>query len=427
MRSRVGRRQREFSLSPFRFSLSAFFFSSFLSFFLFFFCFFFFTVHFSLFWSLSPPSWRLFTFHSFLVYIFTLKQTHLLHQHPLNSPHHHITSHHIATMSIPLSMSVLSSAAASAAASATAAAAAAAASATSTPTIKKEPEPAALEALQALTQLRSATHSSHSPHSSHTPPPPYWGTVLPPPSPSLSHLVEATLQLAHDDAAAAATSSASSTPMSTSASATTRLPASSPAPPTAKKPRKARKSKKSPTTTQPRKQSTPSAYATPADATPFACLHCPKRFSRKSNLDSHLITHSTSRPHLCSHCGKAFARLSDRTRHEGTTHKPTKTYQCRGKRTSAPYGEWGCGHFYSRADGLRKHFKSFAGRQCLWDFLQDRDGPSAATAHHHLLPPLAKDRKKGQSPTGEKDKEKDAQEAARVEAAIRNVREHCGW
>lgn len=105
---------------------------------------------------------------------------------------------------------------------------------------------------------------------------------------------------------------------------------------------------------------------------------CGKTFSRKSNLDSHLVTHSTSRPHLCVTCGKAFARLSDRTRHEATTHARTRTFQCRGTKKDGT--EWGCGHFYSRADGLRKHFRSNAGRHCLSSFLGLGETVAAAEA-----------------------------------------------
>ena len=200
----------------------------------------------------------------------------------------------------------------------------------------------------------------------------------------------------------------------------------------------------------------------------FKCSFCNKVFTRKSNLDSHLITHSTERPHVCQECGKSFARLSDRTRHESTTHKATKTFQCRGVKKDG-VREWGCGHFYSRADGLRKHFKSFAGKQCLYDFLRDLHGDTdelfiafrGKPSQHQLLAnntPSATTTTTTENSTGGPNKSESAtltspsgpssststatavppdgststtfdspEMLQNVEKAIRNVRQHCGW
>lgn len=164
----------------------------------------------------------------------------------------------------------------------------------------------------------------------------------------------------------------------------------------------------------------------------FKCPSCEKEFTRKSNLDSHLITHSNARPHTCKECGKSFARLSDRTRHESTTHRTTKTFQCRGVKKDG-VKEWGCGHFYSRADGLRKHFKSFAGRQCLYDFLRDRDGDTEELFIAFRCKEKNKDssRELHDKDTPQNDDSKPCKDQPetlqRVEAAIRNVRAHCGW
>lgn len=175
----------------------------------------------------------------------------------------------------------------------------------------------------------------------------------------------------------------------------------------------------------------------------FRCSFCNKVFTRKSNLDSHLITHSTERPHVCQECGKSFARLSDRTRHESTTHKATKTFQCRGVKKDG-VREWGCGHFYSRADGLRKHFKSFAGKQCLYDFLRDLHGDTdelfiafRGKPSQHQAAVTAEDGPQTKdtpaTPTANTDimdnsTTFDSPEMLQnVEKAIRNVRQHCGW
>ena len=143
----------------------------------------------------------------------------------------------------------------------------------------------------------------------------------------------------------------------------------------------------------------------------FPCPHCTKCFTRKSNLDSHLITHSRNRPHICDSCNKAFARLSDRTRHIQTTHGPSRIFQCRGStsiKNLTNLNEWGCSHYYSRADGLRKHFRSHAGRHCLLAFIAGNP-EIFNTSEICKNPETALDDPK------------------LVELAVLNVRSHCGW
>ncbi|KAI6553144.1 hypothetical protein MCOR04_010777 [Pyricularia oryzae] len=48
----------------------------------------------------------------------------------------------------------------------------------------------------------------------------------------------------------------------------------------------------------------------------FQCSICPRRFTRKYNLRSHLRTHTNDRPFVCTACGKAFSRQNDRNVHE---------------------------------------------------------------------------------------------------------------
>lgn len=48
----------------------------------------------------------------------------------------------------------------------------------------------------------------------------------------------------------------------------------------------------------------------------FSCTHCPKKFTRKINLDGHTRSHFGDRPYSCQTCDRRFARLNDLRRHE---------------------------------------------------------------------------------------------------------------
>lgn len=113
----------------------------------------------------------------------------------------------------------------------------------------------------------------------------------------------------------------------------------------------------------------------------FVCITCGKGFPRKSNHDSHIRSHLQVKPHVCKFCGKGFARKSDMSRHERSLHLKA-TFRCFGKcknKTQKVSSEdctenkvlsWGCGHLYSRKDGLRKHWKSLQGQICLRGFVE---------------------------------------------------------
>jgi hypothetical protein len=109
----------------------------------------------------------------------------------------------------------------------------------------------------------------------------------------------------------------------------------------------------------------------------YACHLCEKRFTRPYNLKSHLRTHTDDRPFICNVCGKAFARQHDRKRHEDL-HTGEKKFQCKGVlKTGEPYG---CGKKFARADALRRHFQTEAGKECIRQLLEEdeneRDNPS---------------------------------------------------
>lgn len=93
----------------------------------------------------------------------------------------------------------------------------------------------------------------------------------------------------------------------------------------------------------------------------WTCDVCSKVFRKKFNLDSHMATHSGEREFCCSMCDLSFARASDRNRHERTHEAPG--FVCGGQ---LPDGQrWGCGQKFVRADTLRNHHRTAAGRACL--------------------------------------------------------------
>lgn len=102
----------------------------------------------------------------------------------------------------------------------------------------------------------------------------------------------------------------------------------------------------------------------------YACHICDKRFTRPYNLKSHLRTHTDERPFTCSVCGKAFARQHDRKRHEDL-HTGEKKFQCRGfLKDGTPYG---CGRKFARADALRRHFQTEAGKECIRSLIEEEE------------------------------------------------------
>ncbi|KAH7022148.1 hypothetical protein EDB80DRAFT_694105 [Ilyonectria destructans] len=91
------------------------------------------------------------------------------------------------------------------------------------------------------------------------------------------------------------------------------------------------------------------------------CPDCPKAFTRRINLQSHMRTHENSKPFQCGTCNKAFARQWDRTRHEAG--HGDKKYVCAGELDDGT--PWGCNAGFARADKLQDHLRNATGRRCI--------------------------------------------------------------
>merc|ERR1719369_2586019 len=59
----------------------------------------------------------------------------------------------------------------------------------------------------------------------------------------------------------------------------------------------------------------------------YQCPHCPKRYSVKGNLNTHMKIHDKSKQIKCEVCWKMFATKHDYTLHM-RTHTGEKPYQC---------------------------------------------------------------------------------------------------
>ncbi|KAK4451094.1 hypothetical protein QBC34DRAFT_401341 [Podospora aff. communis PSN243] len=102
----------------------------------------------------------------------------------------------------------------------------------------------------------------------------------------------------------------------------------------------------------------------------FPCDRCPRRFSRTSQLRSHLHTaHTEERPFLCSLRGKAFSHPRYLSQHE-QLHAAERVVVCRGYLKCG--GRWGCGRKYGGLEALGRHFRSREGRICIGPLLQEK-------------------------------------------------------
>lgn len=100
----------------------------------------------------------------------------------------------------------------------------------------------------------------------------------------------------------------------------------------------------------------------------FHCDQCPKTFTRRHNLNTHLRTHTGQRPYECAVCGADFTRKFERDRHE-QGHQ-NREYMCQGNLKDG--STWGCKASFTRTDTLATHLKSRTGRNCIQPLMLER-------------------------------------------------------
>lgn len=102
--------------------------------------------------------------------------------------------------------------------------------------------------------------------------------------------------------------------------------------------------------------------------TNFCCPNCDLKFSKQSELQSHLVVHSALRPYVCKVCGSKCKRKSDWLRHM-KNHKEIQHISIKHQCGGIVNGQhWGCNKKYSRGDARRKHWKGKNGEQCVAEF-----------------------------------------------------------
>ncbi|XP_023170484.2 zinc finger protein 572 [Drosophila hydei] len=84
---------------------------------------------------------------------------------------------------------------------------------------------------------------------------------------------------------------------------------------------------------------------------PYQCPHCPKAFSQASNLRKHICIHSGERPFKCPHCMRGFTRHTDLQYHV-STHPGKQTYKCQN-----------CTRYFIEESELEEHMRYHKGER----------------------------------------------------------------
>ncbi|KAJ8303944.1 hypothetical protein KUTeg_017527 [Tegillarca granosa] len=103
---------------------------------------------------------------------------------------------------------------------------------------------------------------------------------------------------------------------------------------------------------------------------PHLCMVCGKYFKQLSHLNTHMLTHDQLKPHVCSVCGKGFTQISHLKRHEAV-HLEAKPYICDI-----------CNRGFAYPSELRAHKDKHAqGKDHCEDCNEDFDSPQALKLH----------------------------------------------
>ena len=83
---------------------------------------------------------------------------------------------------------------------------------------------------------------------------------------------------------------------------------------------------------------------------PFACKHCDRLFTKKSNMVKHTkMVHEKIKPFACDECGRAFAESRDLKAHVDAVHRKLKPFACHlcDARCARKTQVWSLTQFYS--------------------------------------------------------------------------------
>ena len=105
---------------------------------------------------------------------------------------------------------------------------------------------------------------------------------------------------------------------------------------------------------------------------PHCCIICGRFFKQLSHLNTHMLTHNNVKPHACTVCGRAFTQISHVKRHMAT-HMSEKPHVCEL-----------CGRGFAYPSEMRTHMEKHKKTQGLCCELCDNAFASAKLLKQHM-------------------------------------------